>query len=229
MINYSYLYAPPRSQVVYLCRPSVFQQPFFSCALWLGRNLVKLFCISRKSFRPALFYIHTLKKPTEIRISGILKLSVSKEPIWNILEGEKNQWELYFYTTLQILHTPEPAGSARQYCQCCHVRYVDPNVGETLFLVPHICGLKSLVLLFQSAGVPQHLEVGATGLWSCRKVQALGVMLQKSHSSLILKGCKAEVTPLWPADFLQSVWNRHPVQQLHVSESGDTQPWHFRS
>lgn len=42
-----------------------FSAAVFSFAAWVGGNLVRLFCTSRKSFSPALFYIHTKKKPNQ--------------------------------------------------------------------------------------------------------------------------------------------------------------------
>lgn len=90
----------------------------------------------------------------------------------------------FSYLSLQILHTPDHAGSARLYFQYCRVMYLDPNVGEMLFLVPHICNPLDLspwycclkVLVFHST-------------WRLvQKSASTGMMLRKCRSSLILKG-----------------------------------------
>lgn len=143
MINYSYLYASPRSQVVYLCRTShglQFSSSCFSCAFWVGRNLVRLFCISRKSFSPALFYIHTRKEKHRNQNLRYIKTFCEQRKNMKYPWRRKN-WvgSLFLYFSLQILHTREPAGSARRCCQCCHAQKAEPNVGETPFLIPHVC------------------------------------------------------------------------------------------
>jgi len=92
-----------------VCRTSHGLQFFsscFSCALWLGRNLVGLFCIRRKGFSPALFYIHTRKNPQKSEFQVYSNFLWAKNKYEISLKEKKFCCELYFYTSVFRSCTP---------------------------------------------------------------------------------------------------------------------------
>lgn len=141
MINYSYLYARPGYQAENTCRIShgpQFVISFLSGVIWL-RTLWDYPVLAEKV--SALLYFTFIQEKKSHRdqssryIKTFCKQRTKKKYTWM---RKKSVATLFLNFSLQVLHTSEPWSARLQYCQCYHVMYMDPNVGEMLFLVPHI-------------------------------------------------------------------------------------------